>query len=133
MSEQSNKNNPNNQKRSDFRIPVAIDIYYKIRDAVEVSKDYLKMTALNISAGGFRSILDRAIEEGTFLECMILTGTGILPATARVLNSESEEGEPGVYSIRAEFFNMCDTVKEGLTKYIFAQQRKQPKSLRRRF
>ena len=160
------------QRREFFRMPLKIDIYYKPISKIEVDnikssdlkfdadqekkmiyaadeglleteKGYLKLSTIDISAGGFRCKHHIGIDVNTYLECVLMINningadsenSEALPVIARTVGSVSDEFNPRLYDLRASFDKINDVVRNKLVKYIFYQQRQlQAKFLKRRF
>jgi len=146
------------QKREFFRMTLKIDIYYKIieqQQAEEISSGnlkfefaaagaakeeadlnfleseggYLKLTTFDISAGGFRVRSAVSFEEGALLDCIVIAGYEALPATAKILSAKPEPDNPGIYDVRAIFYEIGNPIRDRIVKFILLQQ----KQLRSRF
>ena len=143
------------QRREFYRMPLSIDIYYKISgilkiehfiaegglkyDAIkskeakkaaeegifENEKGYLKLTTEDLSAGGFKykSKPDRDMDEGTFLECILMVNDEGLPAVAQILSFKYCGEFKNLYDVRALFHKISDPVRDKIVRYIFARQR----------
>ena len=143
------------QRREFYRIPLSIEIYYKISGILKIEHfisegglkydaekskkakeaaesgvfenemGYLKLTTEDLSAGGFkyRSKPDRNMDEGAFLECVLMISDEGLPAVAQILSLNRRGDFKGQYEIRALFHKISDPVRDKIVRYIFAQQR----------
>lgn len=151
------------QRREFFRMPLGIDIYYKpieeyeikdiesgklkfeltpVKDAekdsggavFEENKGFLKLTTMDVSAGGFRCSTITKFNEGIMLNCMLIVGYEALPAIAQVLKVKPSDDEPGLYDIRAIFYKISDPVRDRVVKYMFFKQRQiQSRFFKRKF
>jgi c-di-GMP-binding flagellar brake protein YcgR len=144
------------QRREFFRMALKVDIYYKIimeseladiagsnmkfnlaaggeeakaAGFLETVGGYQKLTTADISAGGFRCSTEVPLEEGSLLDCIIITGFEALPAIAKALHMRPDPQNPGLFEIRAIFCKISDSVRDRIVKYILDQQ----KLLRARF
>jgi len=143
------------QRREFYRMPLGIEIYYKTVDAGKVEhitdgdlkfetehgkemkkiadsgmfekEGYLKLTTMDMSAGGFKCKSEIKAEAEDFWECIFLIKEEALPAVVQVLSSNPDQYDPSLYDIRAAFYKISDTVRDRLLKFIFFQER-QPRS-----
>ena len=152
------------QRREFYRMPLSIDIYYKVSGILKVEhfisegglkydaekskeakkaaeegvfegeKGYLKLTTEDLSAGGFRykSRPDRDMDEGAFLECILIVNDEGLPAVAQILSLKRCEEFRELYDVRALFHKISDSVRDKIVRYIFARQR-QPDFAKKKF
>jgi len=140
------------QRREFYRMPLGINIYYKIIEADEADKieaynlkfepekakkikksadegllekenGYLKLTTIELSAGGFKYQSMTNIEAGIFLDCVLIVNDEALPAIAQILSSSPDRQYPDLYNMRVLFNKISDPVRAKIVKYIFAQQR----------
>jgi c-di-GMP-binding flagellar brake protein YcgR len=152
------------QRREFYRMPLAIEIYYKIsgilkverlisegglkydaekskeakkaaeQGALEKEKGYLKLVTDDLSAGGFKykSKPDREMDEGAFLECILIVNDEGLPAVAQVLSLKRCAEFKSLYEVRTLFHKINDSVRDKIVRYIFARQR-QPDFAKKKF
>jgi len=140
------------QRREFYRMPLYIDIYYKIIEAdkadkiearslkfdsekakeikkaaddglLEKENGYLKLTTIELSAGGFKYQSRTNIEAGIFLDCVLIINDEALPAIAQILSSNPDGQYPELYNMRVLFNKISDPTRAKIVKYIFAQQR----------
>ena len=151
------------QRREFFRMPLTIDIYYKpiselkmdtlksadlkfeLEEAREIKRDadegfleadegYLKLSTMDVSAGGFKCRHHEKLDVNTYLDCKLIIENEALPVIARIVGTKTDERNPRLYNLRASFYKISDPVRDRLVKYIFYQQRQlQAKFLKRRF
>jgi len=146
------------QNRQFFRMTLRIDIFYKIIEEEDIVRSissnlkfglaaeaaakeegelnfleseggYLKLTTTDISAGGFKAKSALNFEENTLLDCIIIAGYEALPAIAKVLRTDPDPEDPGMYEIRAIFYEIGNPVRDRIVRFILEQQ----KLLRARF
>ncbi|MCL2815635.1 MAG: PilZ domain-containing protein [Oscillospiraceae bacterium] len=92
---------------------------------LETEKGYLKFCTDDLSAGGFkyRGKADKDMDEGTFLECMLIVNDEGLPAVAQILSLKRCGEARDQYEVRALFHKISDPVRDKIVRYIFAWQR----------
>ena len=92
---------------------------------LESELGYLKLTTDDLSAGGFRykSKPDRDMDEGDFLECVLIINDEGLPAVAQILSIKRSAESKNLYEVRALFHKISDAVRDKVVRYIFARQR----------
>jgi hypothetical protein len=139
------------QRREFYRMPLGIEIYYKIINADRINfftdgdlkfeaehgkemrkiadsgmfeeEGYHKLMTMDTSAGGFKYKSEIKVEAEDFLECILLIKDEALPAIVQVLSANPDIYDPSVYDIRASFYKISDTVRDRLLKFIFLQER----------
>jgi len=121
----------NPQRREFYRMALETDIYYKPMDAPK-EEEYRKLKTTDLSAGGFRCRSEIKLEEGEFLNCMLIAGYEALPVTARILKSLPDAGNPDLYDTRAIFYELDDQIRDRVVKYIFSKQRQAQSKLHKK-
>lgn len=91
----------------------------------ENERGYLKLCTDDLSAGGFkyRGKADKDMDEGAFLECVLIINDEGLPAVAQVLSLKRCREVGDLYEVRALFHKISDPVRDKIVRYIFAWQR----------
>ena len=126
--------------REFFRYDVSVPVYYKpdcdvdISKAVDkgdMSKGYIRMNTVNMSAGGFKCESRRYIEPGKILECQIAMGYEVLPISLKILDTQliekSEESPHDLYLLRVIFFELPEDIRDRLVMHIFNYQQREQK------
>ena len=101
---------------------------------LETEGGYSKLTTDDLSAGGFKykSKPDRDMDEGDFLECVLIINDEGLPAVAQILSIKRSAESKNLYEVRALFHKISDPVRDKIVRYIFARQR-QPELAKKKF
>jgi c-di-GMP-binding flagellar brake protein YcgR len=91
----------------------------------ENERGYKKLSTDDLSAGGFKykSKPDREMDEGDFLECVLIINDEGLPAVAQILSLKRCGEYRDLYEVRALFHKISDPVRDKIVRYIFARQR----------
>jgi len=126
--------------REFFRCDVSVPVYYKpdcdddigeSLDKGDMSKGYIRMDTVNMSAGGFKCESRRYVEPGKILECRIAMGYEVLPISLKILDTQliekSEESPHDLYLLRVIFFELAEDIRDRLIMHIFNYQQREQK------
>ena len=141
------------ERREFYRMPLSIDVYYKVTCTKETGGDlnkyrfdsekaketkkiadagilekemgYSKLATYDLSAGGFkyRGAPDMKVSAGDFLDCLLIINDEALPAAAQILSIMPDEEYPELYDVRVLVHEISDPARDRVVRYIFAQER----------
>jgi c-di-GMP-binding flagellar brake protein YcgR len=140
-------------QREFFRLPLQMEIYYKIimpdnlseikeadlkfeitqaqmfkkeadNGILEEEAGYLKLITADISGGGFMYKSPDRVEAETYLDCMVMVDREALPVVAKILRSRRDDILGG-YIVQVQFHKISDPVRDRLVRYLISQQRHQ--------
>ena len=122
------------QRRSHVRIEVDWNIYFKLaKKSKELSEmaqmwidekkfdtheDYFSMKTVDISAGGFMSVIKTAIPKGTVLDAIIDIKGDKINVGVEVVNCIANKDNPERFNIHARFTNITKAASDKLISYI---------------
>ena len=115
------------QRRNYYRLKITLPIYVRIltNDPDKEPDSWLEAYTLNLSGGGAKISVNRSIDKGTLIECLLRIKDQDLILRGEVLRCQlAQDDVISRYEIGIFFKDITEYQRDEIIKFIFEQQRK---------